>query len=236
MFFSKTIILYINLFLLLTLLEIKTSWGQTELERDSICEVICESLKSNSYLSNEKRMKISFYSKVNRYAENFENSDSIINGIYIRLQKDCEEFYDLVKVINKQEKGDWIRHFKKPSAIKKERKCKSFSKLRHFHYLEPSGDTVNVEISKFYWMDNFKDGTYSKLKFKWLNKCQFELTFEESNNRIRKNFSNKGDTYLYEIIEKTKHYYLILLTYPGMEYFFTFKMYSKSGKLRFKRD
>lgn len=74
-------------------------------------------------------------------------------------------------------------------------------------YPDFNGDTVNLIIDKGLWTDNFKDGTYSKLRFKWINDCEFEIEFIESNNPVQSQFSKKGDKYLYQIIEKKDNYY-----------------------------
>ena len=70
-----------------------------------------------------------------------------------------------------------------------------------------------------------KDGTYSKLSFEQLAPDEFVITFIESNNKIKKNFSKAGDKYYYSIISKGKNYYTLCVTIPGLKGSTLFRVY-----------
>jgi hypothetical protein len=59
--------------------------------------------------------------------------------------------------------------------------------------------------------EDFEDGTFSKLEFRWTSDCEFDIVFIESNNLSRKNFSSKGDIYHYGLYSATGNDYLIWL-------------------------
>ena len=121
--------------------------------------------------------------------------------------------------------SDWIKVEQRPRTVLSRSECKRFGKQRKFKYLEMSGDTVNLEIDQAYWIDRFKDGTYSKLKFYWLGDCEFEIEFLESNNETRKGFSKRGDKYRYQIIDKTDTYYVMSAEIPNENIYWIFKLH-----------
>ncbi len=62
-------------------------------------------------------------------------------------------------------------------------------------------DTTFVTISKNMFLERMKNGrTYSLLDIKWKDNCEFDLTFRESNDPIKKEVSQPGDVYEYEIL------------------------------------
>lgn len=91
--------------------------------------------------------------------------------------------------------------------------------------LEYTGEKTEVRTDHKYWTENFSDGSYSKLFYHWIDKTKFELEFIESNNHARKNFSKKGDKYIYEIINKEGDFYWILCEIPGQSEILKFKLF-----------
>lgn len=62
-------------------------------------------------------------------------------------------------------------------------------------------DTTFVTISNNMFLERMKNGrTYSLLNIKWKDNCEFDLTFKESNDPMKKEFSKSGDVYEYEIL------------------------------------
>jgi hypothetical protein len=62
-------------------------------------------------------------------------------------------------------------------------------------------DTTFVTISKDMFLERMKNGrTYSMLNIKWKDSCEFDLTFKESNDPMKKEISTSGDVYEYEIL------------------------------------
>jgi hypothetical protein len=71
-------------------------------------------------------------------------------------------------------------------------------------------DTTFVTISKNMFLERMKNGrTYSLLDIKWKDNCEFDLTFKESNDPMKKEVSSPGDVYQYEILTNgTESFYL----------------------------
>lgn len=104
-------------------------------------------------------------------------------------------------------KGDWETVDEKPNSVVNKKVCRKFIDHINYTYLEANGDTVKLQIENGFWVDHFKDGTYSKLKLNWITDCEFEIEFIESNNKLRKGFSKPGDKYRYQVINKKDNYY-----------------------------
>ena len=71
-------------------------------------------------------------------------------------------------------------------------------------------DTTFVTISKNMFLERMKNGrTYSLLDIKWKDNCEFDLTFKQSNDPMKKEVSSPGDVYQYEILTNgTESFYL----------------------------
>ncbi len=147
-----------------------------------------------------------------------------LRQIDIRFQRQCKEYGELIDRLSTQ-KGDWKRVAVKPGTELKHDACLNFLKYKNYYYLSSDGDTVKLTIDKNVWTDHFNDGTYSKLKFYWVNDCEFEIEFIESDNYLRKQFSKPGDKYKYQIIQKGEKYYFMSAEIVGTSQFMTFKMY-----------
>ena len=152
--------------------------------------------------------------------------DSTLLQFDARLQKTCEE-YGRILYEQLENDGDWVRHSIQPKQKIKHEDCKFFYTSKEYSYLETNGDTVKLEIKNGYWIDNFKDGTYSKLKISTNENCEFEIEFIESNNEIRKNFSKKGDKYKYRIIDGNIGLYKLSVEIPEQSIYYTFNIYYK---------
>ena len=159
---------------------------------------------------------------INQYPESA--FDSLLMLIELRLEKNCEEYGELLYEQSKNN-NDWKRHSKKPIQNIKDDDCQDFFKIENYTYLETNGYKVELEISNGFWIDHFKDGTFSKLKISHLNNCEFEIEFIESDNEIRKKFSKKGDKYKYHILDIKKGFYRLSVEIPEQSIFYTFKMY-----------
>jgi hypothetical protein len=78
-------------------------------------------------------------------------------------------------------------------------------------------------IDKGHWVERFRDGTYSKLRFRWIDDCEFEIEFIESTNSVMSQVSKRGDRYRYQIINKNEKYYLVSVEAVGTgEYHLTY--------------
>ncbi len=145
---------------------------------------------------------------------------TIIKADY-NLQKICDKYLTIRTRMNPS-KGDWKRLDSNLSTNLDSVQCIGLTNHKALYYLEHSGDTTGLVIKNGIWMDQFKDGTYSKCKFIWKGACDFELEFIKSNNNTRKN-SGVGEMFYYRIIDKEVNYYL--LTYHYGNVMGTFKVY-----------
>lgn len=88
--------------------------------------------------------------------------------------------------------------------------CNGIS-LGEYYYLthNSSGeliDTTYVTFTKSEYIERMKNGkTYARLSIKWKNKCNFVLTFNESNDPLKGELSKVGSKYEYEVIKNNDH-------------------------------
>lgn len=202
------------------------SFGQDQVEKDSLINEMCKTIKSTKDLSDSARIDFTFEEHLYPYLAKFpdEEIDEIWRRMYYRFLKSCNEFMEIIDRVNSH-KGDWETITEKPNTNLSKRTCKRFLDHQNYSYLEPSGDTVNLQIKDGYWIDHFKDGTFSKLKFDWVNDCEFDVEFIESNNESRMYLSETGDKYRYKIVDKKDGYYDMVLEGLGYDTFYRFKIY-----------
>lgn len=201
--------------------------SQSEIITDSLLREICNTIKS----STETNDSIKIVSAISTHlsALNYNHADTEVTNkigdyIFFRLQKFCKEFKDYLDKIYPP-KDNYKEVYEKPTSKLDKVACAEFLQIKDFYYLEDSGDTTRVTLDGNYWIDNFNDSTYSKLTFRWIDSCEFEIEFVESNNWVKKNLSNPGDKYRYRILQKHEDYYDIALEIVGLNRFFVFKMY-----------
>ncbi|KAA5536449.1 hypothetical protein F0919_01930 [Taibaiella lutea] len=203
-----------------------TSFGQTDKEKDSLVSEICKTVKKTKKMSDSAIIVFVYQKHLTPFLSNYpsDKREGISDAIYFRLQRNCWEFKD---IINRRysPKGDWQEVAEKPKTKLGKKACIHFLDYKKYQYIEASGDTVNLSIENGFWIDKFKDGSYSKLKFNWVTDCEFDIEFIESNNVTRKGYSKPGDKYRYQILEKAEHYYLISVEISGTNRYMTFKMY-----------
>jgi hypothetical protein len=82
-------------------------------------------------------------------------------------------------------------------------------------------DTTFVTISNNMFLERMKNGrTYSLLEIKWKDNCEFDLTFKESNDPMKKEFSKSGDVYEYEILTNGNESLFLKTTWMERSYQF----------------
>lgn len=175
---------------------------------DSLSVEMCNTLAKKNDLSGEKKIEATFEKHLTEYFQKIKVSsqaeaDTISTRIFFRLQKNCTAFVELLGVLE-EDKSDWVKLNEKPISKISKTDYKSFIKGGQFYYLEYDGTKVSVVVTKNSWTETFADGTTSKLTFVPKDNNEFELVFIESNNETRKNFSVKGDKYIYGIYDKHK--------------------------------
>lgn len=202
--------------------------AQTIEEIDSVCENMCEYLNSLEGKSDTVKLNTLYRDRLYPYLDKFEKSevDDISQNIYYRLQRNCREFGSLLSRIYPP-KSDIPQASEKPKSIATTEQVEKFKELKSLYYLELSGKKTNVELNKKKWVEFFPDGSYSKLKLRWINEREFQLIFKKSNNESRGNMSVKGDIYVYQIMSKEDDYYYVSGNVPGQNIYNIFKFYIK---------
>lgn len=196
--------------------------SQTIQQIDSLNNQICISLKKLNSLNEAVFEGIlvqhmpDFYTK--HKIDTQVKSDSLLDLIYFRLQKNCDTFVTLLNQLE-ENKSDWEIANQKPKTNISDRDLKKFFSLKNLHYKEYDGKKVLVTHASNLWTEKFEDGTFSKLELKQTSKATFTLKFIESNNEMRKNLSVKGEEYNYGICDKGENYYSIwVLSKEGTYY------------------
>lgn len=200
--------------------------GQTLEQKDSLVQVMCETIIESKGQPDTIRIQAAYTDHLYPFLLNYpeEKIEEIGMSIFFRFQRNCVEFAEILDALNPP-KGDWERVAEKPKSKLNKSSCREFLDHKDYTYLEATGDTVKLRIEGNYWIDYFKDGTYSKLRFDWVSACEFEIEFLESNNDIRKNFSKPGDIYRYQILDKKDNYYDMSVEIEGVDTHLMFKMY-----------
>lgn len=202
--------------------------GQSQESKDSLVTEICKSIMSGQDQPDSVKifaaLEKHFYPFLRKYPEGQQND--IGTNVFFRLQRNCKAFK---AILDKGDppRGDWETIAGKPVTKLNKIDCRHFLEHKKYAYLEPNGDTVKLELANGFWIDHFKDNTYSKLNLKWIGDCEFEIQFIESNNEVRKNFSKPGDKYRYQIIEKHADYYRMSVEIPDSDQHLLFKIYYK---------
>jgi len=200
--------------------------GQKQDLVDSISNEICKSMSLDKEDNDSIRVFKAFRQHLVPSLSNFSKNqrDSIGDIVYFRLQRNCVIFKELLDR-NTPENKYWQTVYEKPQSKLSDSDCLQFQKHKNYKYIEPNGDTVNLKIDNGFWVDNFKNGTHSKLKVYWGRECYFDIEFVESDNDIRNKFSKPGDKYRYSILEKHDNYYKMSVEAIGVKKFSIFKIY-----------
>ncbi|MGG9962464.1 hypothetical protein [Ferruginibacter sp. SUN106] len=215
----------IKMLFFFSLLSLKV-FGQSTAANDSLIAVMCKTLAANKATVDTEKIKLVVTQHLNPYLQQFDNTkaEEISDAIFIRAQRQCKDFADLIFRLTPKQ-SDWQMVDKKPVSRMEKKNCIEFLKIKKYFYLEANGDTVNLSIENGLWTDHFKDSTFSTLKFRQLNNCEFEIEFISSNNSMRQKLSNPGDKYRYQILEKLEGSYLMSAEIVGGNQFMTFKIY-----------
>lgn len=213
-------------FLLIVILYSSYSRSQYTQSVDSLNIEICKSLVQNINLHDEIRINTINNSHITPYLSKFKDSITqrkVFEQIFYRLLKDCNEFVALFP--NEAAKSNWTMENEKPSQKISKESCNSFNKTSNYYYFENDGNKVEVTLKDNIWIEKFSDDTFSKLRYKNQGNCEFELEFIESDNVSRKNFSVKGDKYLYKLYDEDNLTYSVYL--KNKEVYYTFRIVRK---------
>ncbi|WP_304344780.1 hypothetical protein [Chryseobacterium koreense] len=194
---------------------------------DEIIDKMCSDFKSTENLRDSLRIESLNQKFIFPYLSQFPEAEreNQVDYLYFRFQKRCEFFRAYLQKVDPPKNENWIRLNQKPKIMVSEKEINYLKASENFHYFEYTGEKTEVRTDHKYWTETFSDGSYSKLFYHWIDKTKFELEFIESNNHTRKNFSNKGDKYIYEIINKEGDFYWILCEIPGQSEILKFKLF-----------
>jgi hypothetical protein len=184
--------------LLFFLLFSSTVFSQEKIITDSLLYQMCNYLTNSDEENDSIRVSQMYWKYLPSVEVKEKDVESVINYMYVRLQKICPEFRTIVSAAVTDEY--WQEVSELPETTISNEDFDRFVNGR-ISYCEPEGDTVNVSIKKNTWIEKFSDGTESKLKFTPKENGEFELEFIKSSNVVRKNYSKPGDTYRYRIYE-----------------------------------
>lgn len=208
----------INTFLIIILF---TSKGYSQDVYDKIGKAACKCFEVKKVKIDENK-KIEecilkslkkFKNKINTNKED-EKVEKIVLNIISYLSKNCP-YSDYL--MQGKESYNWSKQEIKTN-------CKDFFK-GDFYYLQPSIegdiDTVLVFIygEKYTELTNNEENT-TKLKMTWLNDCEYEIEFLESNDKIKLAFSYIGEKYHQKIIKIENDKATIEVIYNERPYYF----------------
>ncbi|THV59308.1 hypothetical protein EZV76_10810 [Flagellimonas alvinocaridis] len=197
-----------KIFLTLVFISLITKYSFSQDVYDTMSNQICKCIGSNGAENVDQMMPcIEDAMLKNVEALKAENgvesiteidTDLMGNKVGARLLKTCD--YAL-KVFANQQKEE-----KKIVAKQHNLTCEHL-KSGDFYYLNQSSsdastpDTTHVTISNNMFLERMNNGrTYSLLNIEWKSDCKFELEFKESNDPLKKELSQPGDKYLYEVM------------------------------------
>jgi hypothetical protein len=142
-----------------------TSYGQIDKEKDSLTNEICKTIRETKYLSDSAMIVLVYQKHVAPFLLNYpeEQRDAISAAVSFRLQRNCIEIQDIINRLSPP-KGDWQEVVTKPKSNLNKKACRNLLAHKKYYYKEATGDTVQLLIDNGFWIDKFKDGTYSKIQ------------------------------------------------------------------------
>ncbi|UJH90906.1 hypothetical protein LZ575_19740 [Antarcticibacterium sp. 1MA-6-2] len=187
---------------------------------------MCELLKIQEVQIDSLKVERVFEQSFYPYLENIdpEKIDKIFNKVYFRFQRNCPEFRAILNRMYPP-KDDVAFQKTEPVSEMTSSQLADFKKQKRFTYKEVDGEVTEVELKNDQWIDHFIDQTFSKLRLEWISDHKFQLTFIDSNNLSRSNFSFPGDKIIYKVLAKKEGYYLLSVNIEGQEEFEIFKLY-----------
>jgi hypothetical protein len=205
------------------------AFGQAQQTIDSLIHQMCNTVNVSGNLPDTSRIFLTYREHLYPFLSQFQNDqqEEIETRIHLRMQMICGTYTDILMRLYPPN-PEWEQIIEHPTQLPDKRVCQDLTKQNGYSYIEPTGDTVRLVLTNDYWIDNFRDGTYSKLRMHWLSDCEFEIEFIESNNFIRSSLSKVGDRYKYYVIEKGRDYYYLAVDQPGTNKLIRFKVFLRN--------
>lgn len=213
--------------ILLYTLTINTSFAQYEKLIDSLVNEVCITLENNRHLHDSSRFNVAQKIHEDAFDKKLpKGNPELAMTILLRMSRNCKEFYDMATKYTPPAPYN-ERFLYKPESKLKNSVSKSLLNHKNLYYIQPLGDTVRLIITKDIWLENFKDGTYSKLQLTWKGNSEFEIKFIESTNSLRKLYSLAGETFRYSVVNKVEDGYIICAEMFKDSRYETFKVFTK---------
>ena len=205
-------------------LSINLAKAQIHERVDSVAQEICKSFNEYDHTIDSAIIVNTFQLHLSRYLATMSEEAKMrtLRKIDIRLQTTCQKYVDYVSATANK---NWIHVADCPRSTLSDAALKQFFEIVHFRYVEGSGDTTNMKLTKNEWIDYMKDSTYSRLSLKMLSPSDFVIKFVESNNVTKTNMSKVGDEYYYSIISKGKNFYTLCVSVRTLAGGTLFKVY-----------
>ena len=154
-------------------------------------------------------------------------SESLDSLTLDQKSKKLQEINKIVKETCPQSikliKGEYLDSFSLIDSLRSsfnKDACNLMLHEEHLFYIN-NKERTEVLIKNGKWIE-LDGGFKTELSFHKLDSCSFDLVFLESSNPIKKNYSEFGDLYKYEIIEKFPAYYLAQYSRNGKKYLVKF--------------
>lgn len=204
-----------------------SAFAQSHQEIDSVSYQMCDRLKANSGIANDTlRIQQAYEQILFPFLAQLapDKAEAVGQTTYFRFQRNCPEFREILNRLNPpQDEVSWTEV--EPESEITDREIDAFRNTADFSYLEVDGKRTQVLMQDGFWTDTFADDTFSKLSVEWITDKKFELTFIESNNVSRSNFSFKGDKLVYKLLDKKDDHYVLSVNIPGQDNHEIFKLY-----------
>lgn len=205
-----------------------SSFVLSQTDEDKMLKAMCEEFDRTAHFIDEVRMDMLYEKFLKAYYSQFEESelDEIEDRIFYRFQNICQSFRKYLIESNPPQTDDWVFMEERPEPELTLGSLQKFKLQNSFYYIEHSGSVTQVYLSEDgKWKDVFSDGSQSESFFRWKEDGIFELEFIRSNNHTRKDFSQPGDRYFYEVLSEGDGFYWVLVQIPGQESFYKFRLY-----------
>lgn len=209
---------------------VKPTFSQTITEIDSVSYLMCIELEKTQDEKNDTLRYNQFIeTHINKYMSSIdlEEMDRVGQILFFRLQRNCLDFMEVLDHLDPSKVDQVKRMLVQPESVISKKDIAKFKKTKDFYYYEVNGDLTRVKMSNVSWQDSFVDGTTSNLSCSWISSTDFLLTFVESDNQLRKNFSIAGDEFHYTLISKEKDHFLLTVKIPEHSKYEEVKLYFK---------
>ena len=112
--------------------------------------------------------------------------EAFILEMNVRLSTECK-MYRTIAARLEESSGERRQLDTLPPSSLDSAACRELVTLKGLHYLESAGNDTKVYLEKGQWREVLDEGrAYSKLSFRWISGTDYELTFIESNDPVKK--------------------------------------------------